>query len=352
MAFGQVHGLSLEEGLSRGSALLLEAAGEALESAGLAPGFEADLVLGTTLGGMERGTVFMRDVLDRGLESADPAVLRDFLPSCQPAVLARRLGVRGRTVLLNDACSSGTDALGVAFERIRSGRADRILAGGYDPLCEFVVSGFASLMNVSRTRCRPFDRGRDGLALGEGASLFVLEGADVAARRGANPIGFLRGFGSASDAHHMTQPNPDGTAIASAMAEALRSAGIGPEAVGYVNLHGTGTKTNDLSEYRGVRTVFGKRLPDLPCSSTKSLMGHALGAAGAVEASLCLMAMAEGFLPPNAGLETLDPEMEGLNIVREPTDAEFSLAMSSSLGFGGGASCVILERAKGAGIPS
>ncbi|MHC5037089.1 MAG: beta-ketoacyl-[acyl-carrier-protein] synthase family protein [Planctomycetota bacterium] len=340
---GEVPDLVLSEGQSRGSALLLASAEEALEGAGLTGGIEGDVILGTTLGGMDRGLPFMQDVLTRGVEKADVALLRDFHPGCQPKGLKRRLRLQGRTLVLNNACSSGTDALGVAFERIRDGRAKRILAGGYDPLCTFVALGFGSLMNVSRTRCRPFDRDRDGLALGEGAALFVLESEEEAQRRGASPQGFVRGFGAASDAYHLTQPNPNGYAIGAAMEQAIQSAGIGPAEVGYINLHGTGTKTNDLSEYQGLVHTFGEHLPSLACSSTKSTTGHALGAAGAVEAAICLIALQEGFLPPNVGLETPDPTMTGLSLVREPRNQAIRFAMSNSLGFGGGASSILLE---------
>ncbi|MHC4601064.1 MAG: beta-ketoacyl-[acyl-carrier-protein] synthase family protein, partial [Planctomycetota bacterium] len=315
----------------------------------LEPESEADLALGTTLGGMEKGTAFMRDVLDRGLSEADPAVLADFLPVSQPVRLAARMRLRGRHVLVNNACSSGTDALGIAFERIRRGEASRVLAGGYDPLCAFVATGFTSLMNVTKSRCRPFDRDRDGLVLGEGASLMVLEAEGEASRRGVPILGYVRGFGSASDAHHMTQPNPDGHAIAVAMASALRSASIEGRKLGYINLHGTGTKINDLSEYRGVVRVFGEAFEDLDVSSTKPLTGHALGGAGALEAAFCLIASRGGFLPPNLGFENLDPEMPGLKVVRRPTDKVFRFSMSNSLGFGGEASSIVLEAVHGKG---
>jgi 3-oxoacyl-[acyl-carrier-protein] synthase II len=334
-------------GLSRGSALLARAAREAADQARLAPGFEADLILGTTLGGMEKGTAYMREVLHRSLSEANPALLADFLPASQPVRLALRLGLRGRHLVVNNACSSGTDALGIAFERIGRGEAHRILAGGYDPLCSFVATGFTSLMNVTKTRCRPFDRDRDGLVLGEGAALLVLEAEGEAARRGAPILGYVRGFGSASDAHHMTQPNPDGHAIGVAMAQALHSADLEAKDVGYVNLHGTGTGVNDLSEYRGLVRVFGEAFESLDVSSTKPLTGHTLGGAGALEAALCLIASRGGFLPPNLGFENPDPEMPGLKVVRRPTDKTFPFSMSNSLGFGGEASAVVLESASG-----
>jgi len=339
----EVRDLAVPEGLSRGSGLLAAAVEKALDCAGLEGSLDADLVLGTTLGGMERGTAFMREVLEHGPDRADAGLLLDFLPSCQAAGLKERFRLTGRTLLLNNACSSGTDAMGVALERVRSGESDRVLAGGYDPFCEFVLAGFASLMNVTRTRCRPFDRDRDGLVLGEGACILVLEGSETAAARSASPLGYVRGFGAASDAFHMTQPDPGGFGIGEAMKAALESAGLAPGDVGYLNLHGTGTKINDLSEYHGVRTVFGEGMEGLSCGSTKALTGHTLGAAGAVEAAFCLLALRGGFLPPTVGFENADPKMPGLNVTSAPADKRFRFAMSNSLGFGGEASSLVLE---------
>jgi 3-oxoacyl-[acyl-carrier-protein] synthase II len=198
-------------------------------------------------------------------------------------------------------------------------------------------------MNVSTNRCRPFDKDRDGLVLGEGAALFVLEAEEGAARRGADVLGYVRGYGAATDAHHMTQPSPEGYAITSAMKQALASAGLAGNDIGYLNLHGTGTKINDMSEYMGVRSVFGEAMEGLDCSSTKALTGHTLGAAGAIEAAFCLLAAAGGFLPPNEGIENPDPEMGGLKIVETSRKKDFTCAMSNSLGFGGEASSVIIE---------
>lgn len=338
---GEVKDLAVPPGLSRSTALLDVAADEALASAGLPANSPADLLLGTTLGGMEKGTAYLRR-LREGRDDAE--VLADFLPGCQPARLARRLGLGGRVGLLNNACTSSTDALGIGFERIASGRAERVLAGGYDPLCEFVAAGFGSLQNVSKTRCRPFDAGRDGLVLGEGAALFVLEAADAARERGAEVMALVTGYGAAADAFHMTLPGTDGFAVARSLERALARAGRNPRDLDYINLHGTGTKANDLSEYAGLREVFGDALPALACSSTKGATGHTLGAAGAVEAAFCLLALRGGFLPANVGLETIDSAFAGLSPVTEPTEGRIRAAASTSLGFGGQGSCLILER--------
>ena len=333
--------------VSRGGNLLLRAAREAVRAASLPREDPVDLFLATSLGGMEKGSAYMREVLEKGIEAVDPHLLRDFLPASQPALLASGLGLRGRTALLNNACSSGTDALGMAMERIRDGRTRRAIAGGYDPLCEFVLRGFASLMIVTPSVCRPFDRERNGMVLGEAASVFVVEEESEAQKRGARPLGVLRGFGAANDAHHMTQPNPDGYAIARAMTEALETAGIEPSDVGYLNLHGTGTRINDVSEAHGVRAVFKDAAARLDCSSTKALTGHALAAAGAVEAAFCVLALREGFLPASAGLVDPDPDLPPLGLVRETRNKTFRFAMSNSLGFGGGASALVLENAGG-----
>jgi 3-oxoacyl-[acyl-carrier-protein] synthase II len=226
---------------------------------------------------------------------------------------------------------------------VREGRAQRALAGGYDALTHLVFAGFDSLQALSPTQCRPFDAQRDGLALGEGAAVMALETLDSAQSRGANILGEIAGYGAVTDRHHLTQPHPRGEAAWAAMQEACDSAGVGPEQIGYVNAHGTGTPLNDSAEAAAINRWAGIRVTQLPVSSTKGSIGHLLGAAGAVEAVVCLMALREQWLPPAATLRTPDSCCD-FRLIRELESAQFDYALSNSFGFGGANATLILRR--------
>ncbi len=270
-------------GAGRGTALLFKAVDEALAQAGLSAPIEADLVLGTTLGGMERGTAFMRGFMQAPAK-ADHSLLDDFLPSCQLKRCAGRFGIRGFGEIVSNACSSGTDSIGMGFERIRRGMSEIVIAGGYDPLCEFVFAGFNSLMVVAKKQCRPFDANREGMVIGEGAAALVLEAEEAARARGARILGYIRGFGAAADAFHLTQPSPDGRGLAGAARAALASAGVTPSAIDYINLHGTATQYNDAAEYNSMSEVFGPARDsgkfdkghDRACSGRRRIAGGCL----------------------------------------------------------------------------
>jgi 3-oxoacyl-(acyl-carrier-protein) synthase len=186
------------------------------------------------------------------------------------------------------------------------------------------------------------------MVLGEGAGVMVLEDEATARARGADILGFVRGYGAAADAYHLTQPHPQGRGLAHAMDRALISAGLPPESVDYINLHGTATAYNDIAEYRALAAVFGGALGPIPASSTKAMTGHTLGAAGALEAIFCLLAMNDGFVPPNLNLQNPDPEIKDLRLVRNPGErADMTVAVSNSQGFGGECGCLVLERGEG-----
>jgi 3-oxoacyl-[acyl-carrier-protein] synthase II len=257
--------------------------------------------------------------------------------------LAQAFGFSGPITILANACASGANALGHAWDLVRHGHAPRVLTGGYDALCHLVFSGFDSLQALSPTLCRPFDAHRDGLALGEGAAVLTVESLDFAQRRGANILGEISGYGAVTDSHHLTQPHPEGAAAYVSMVEACRSAQVGPEQIGYVNAHGTGTPLNDIAEAAAINRWAGSRAASLPVSSTKSSIGHLLGAAGAVEAVACLMALREGWLPPTSTLETPEPAC-AFPIVQQPTDASLEYALTNSFGFGGANATLVLRR--------
>ena len=206
-----------------------------------------------------------------------------------------------------------------------------------------VFAGFDSLQALSPTRCRPFDTGRDGLALGEGAAVFALESLASAKDRRARILGEVVGYGAATDAHHLTQPHPEGSAAFEAMSAACRSAGLEPARIGYLNAHGTGTVLNDSAETLAINRWAGDHAPALAVSSTKASVGHLLGAAGAVEAAVCLMALAEQWLPPSNSVDNPDPAAR-FQIIQRPAPALFDYALTNSFGFGGANASLILRR--------
>jgi 3-oxoacyl-[acyl-carrier-protein] synthase II len=261
----------------------------------------------------------------------------------QPLHLAAAFGFEGPVTIISNACASGANAIGHAWHLLRWGHAERVLTGGYDALSHLVFAGFDSLQALSPTRCRPFDAHRDGLALGEGAAVIALETLEYARRRGANVLCEISGYGAATDSHHLTQPHPQGDAALASMRAACKSAGVGPDAIGYVNAHGTGTPLNDGAEAAAINRWAGGRAATLPVSSTKSSIGHLLGAAGAVEAVVCAMALREQWLPPTATLENLDPACT-FPVVTRPVDATLEYALTNSFGFGGANASLVLRR--------
>jgi 3-oxoacyl-[acyl-carrier-protein] synthase II len=249
-----------------------------------------------------------------------------------------KFGINVPAEVIANACASGTNAIGHAFNAIRSGRYHRILAGGYDALSELVFVGFDSLQAATPEKCRPFDSNRSGMVLGEGAALFALEELESACSRGVKILGEIIGYGISTDNHHLTQPNPDGSGPRRAMEQALAQARLAPDQVGYINAHGTGTILNDSAEGKAIMQLFG----NVPVSSTKSMMGHSLGAAGAIEAAVTLLALQHQFLPPNINFRESDLS---LNVVaNEARKAQFDCAVSNSFGFGGTNATIIFQK--------
>jgi 3-oxoacyl-[acyl-carrier-protein] synthase II len=226
---------------------------------------------------------------------------------------------------------------------LRRGDCHRVLTGGFDALSQMVFAGFDSLQALSPTQCRPFDANRDGLALGEGAAVLTLETLDHASGRSANILGEIVGYGASLDTHHLTQPHPQGDAALASMTAATQSARLNPSQINYVNAHGTGTVMNDAAEANAIRRWAEDQAATLPVSSTKSSIGHLLGAAGAVEALVCLMALREQWLPPTSTLQTPDAACT-FPVVRTPTRAKMEYALSNSFGFGGANATLILRR--------
>jgi len=330
--------------IDRAAKLLLHAANEAWIQSGWMPGENLPLVLGTTGGGMSLGEALYRQAIRSPLSRRDQARrVVHYQPQQQAMTLAEAYGFHGPITIIANACASGANAIGHAWELLRVGRAQRVLAGGYEALSQLIFSGFDSLQALSPTVCRPFDAKRDGLALGEGAAVLTLETLEHASRRQANILGEIVGYGAATDGHHLTQPHPQGDAALASMNAACESAGLSSDHIGYVNAHGTGTPLNDSAETAALNRWAGSRAKTLPVSSTKASIGHLLGAAGAVEVVICLMALSEHWLPPTSTLQT--PEAAcAFPVLRRPMDAKIEYALTNSFGFGGANASLILRR--------
>ncbi|MHB1307261.1 MAG: beta-ketoacyl-[acyl-carrier-protein] synthase family protein [Limisphaerales bacterium] len=330
--------------LERAGRMLLMAASEAWQQSGWTPAEDLPVILGTTGGGMALGEDYYRQAIrSPGIQCRQATRVAFYQPQRQGLDLGEAFGFRGPVTMIANACASGANAIGHAWELIRSGRAERVLTGGYDSLCQTIFAGFDSLQALSPTQTRPFDAQRDGLALGEGAAMLTLESLDSARRRGAEILGEIAGYGAVTDIHHLTQPHPDGAAALAAMQAASAAAGVTPDDVDYVNAHGTGTALNDGAEAAAINRWAARRVSTLPVSSTKASIGHLLGAAGAVEAVVCLMTLREQWLPPELALETLDPLCQ-FPVVREPTDTRVDVVVTNSFGFGGANASLILRR--------
>lgn len=330
--------------LDRAARLLLLAAQEAWRQSEWTPSENLPVVLGTTGGGMTFGETYLKQAhavpqSHRGQASR----IVHYNAQRQALDLCDAFGFQGPITIIANACASGTNAVGHAFDLIRHGQAERVFTGGYDALCQLTFAGFDSLQALSPTSCRPFDAQRDGLALGEGAAMMTLESLEHAQRRGAKILGEVIGYGVVTDNHHLTQPHPQGDAAFAAMNAACATAGITPAQVDYVNAHGTATPQNDATEAIAINRWAGARAATLPVSSTKASIGHLLGAAGAVEAVITLMALRGQWLPPETNLNTVDPAC-CFQIVREPRDAKLEIALSNSFGFGGANATLALRR--------
>ena len=278
----------------------------------------------------------------RGASRVSPFLVPMMLPDMASGQVSMLIGAKGPNFATVSACSSGADAVGSAYELVRGGTAEIALTGGAEAaICPIGVAGFNACKALSKRNdepgraSRPFDAGRDGFVLGEGAGVLVLESAESAAERGVEPIGEIVGYGSTADAHHITQPAPGGEGGARAMKGALEQAGLQPGDVDYVNAHGTSTPLNDKYETMAMKAVFQEHAHEVPISSTKSMTGHLLGAGGSLEAGIAVMAIRDGALPPTINLEESDPDCDLDYTPNAARDRAVNVAMSNSFGFGG-----------------
>jgi 3-oxoacyl-[acyl-carrier-protein] synthase II len=332
--------------LSRSDRMALAAAREAWLASGIAEAKLARERIAVVVGGTTGGMLEAEEALRRrrsGELARMPVRGLVTMPVASTAdVLAHAFDCGGARHTTVTACSSSANSLGVAADLIQDGRADAALAGGTDAHCKMTYAGFNALQALAPDVCRPFDRRRSGLSLGEGAAMFVLEEEGHARRRGAAILAEFGGYGMSADAHHMTAPDPQGRGAVLAMRRALREARVAADAVEYVNAHGTGTLQNDPIETRALKEVFGGHARRLAVSSTKSQTGHCLGAAGAIEALATVLALRHGFLPPTIHLEEPDPECDLDYVPGVARDARVRVAVSNSYGFGGNNTSVVL----------
>jgi 3-oxoacyl-[acyl-carrier-protein] synthase II len=335
--------------LSRSDRFCLMAAEEAVAQAGLRVGGALSrygVALGCSTAGMLEAEQVHGEARTGGWGRARLSPLLR-LPTSAPAdAIARRIGLGGPRLSNMTACASATLAIGLAADRIRTGEADGMLAGGGDALCRLTFSGFNSLRLLSPEPCRPFDRDRSGMSLGEGAGVLVLEPWERAVERGARVLAELLDYGASCDAHHMTAAHPAGRGALTAMREALARSGVAASEVDYVNAHGTGTPSNDAAEARALLELFGDRIGRVSVSSTKSLVGHLLGGAGGVEAATVVLALLHQTAPPTLGVRA--PEAEGrIDFVPDRArPARLRVAISNSFGFGGANACVAFRAAE------
>jgi len=347
-AFAAAERLSGEEieRLDRAGQFALSAARAALHDAQLdldrVARTRIGVVVGTTLGAMAIGERYLRARHDGTVFDARQLLHMPYM--ALSTRLARALGVCGPVISPSIACASGTHAVGLALELIRCGRGDVFVVGGVEALCHFVVAGFNSLRATTAETVRPFDARRDGLALGEGAAILVIESEAHARVRGAACDVEVSGFGLSGDAVHMTAPARDGAGAARAMRAALLDAGVTPEHIGFISAHGTGTVYNDAMEMAAIAAVFGEAAPRIPINSIKGAIGHTLAAAGAFEAIVCAQVLRQGCVPPTAGCEQLDAGC-GLDIVRGAARrCGVDVALSTSSAFAGNNAALVMRR--------
>jgi 3-oxoacyl-[acyl-carrier-protein] synthase II len=340
--------------LDRYVLLSLAAAHEAVDHAGLDGAYDpmrVGILFGSAIGGivgiMEQGETLR----DRGLGRVSPYFIPNVLVDAASGQLAIALGYRGPNYAPVSACATGSTAVGEGAELIRRGDADAVLAGGAEAAMHPVIlAGFCSMRGLAvedeypPRASRPFDALRSGFVMGEGACVLVLEELEAARARGATVYAEILGYGASNDAHHLAQPEPEATGVAEMMRQALHRAGVAPERVGYINAHGTSTPLGDAAETKAIKDVFGEHAYRLAVSSTKSVMGHCFGAAGAIEALMCVLAINEGMLPPTINYENPDPDCDLDYVPNEARPAQVDVALSNAMGLGGHNACVLVGR--------
>jgi 3-oxoacyl-[acyl-carrier-protein] synthase II len=335
--------------------MAVAAARLALDDAGLAedgPDAErAGVAMGTTSGEPLEVERFDDALLGGAREAIDGALVTRYPCHRIPGQVAAELGWAGVNVMLPNACAAGNYAVAFARDALATGRADVMLAGGADAFSRITYTGFARLGAITTDRCAPFDRERKGMVPGEGAGVLVLEPLDAARARGARVYAEVAGYGLSCDAHHMTASHPEGDGPARAMTQALADAGLAAADVDYISAHGTGTPTNDRLETLAVKRAFGDAAARVPMSSVKSMLGHTMGAASALEAAVCCLTIAEGWIPPTINYETPDPECDLDYVANRARQTPVRVAMNNAYAFGGANASVLFAAVDFSGGP-
>ena len=340
--------------LDRYVLLGLAAAREAVADArldGVYDSMRVGILFGSAIGGIG-GIMEQGDVLrDRGGDRVSPYFIPSVLVDAASGQMAISLGFRGPNYAPVSACATGSTAVGEAAELIRRGDADAVLAGGAEAaIYPIILAGFCAMRGLAAEEdhppraSRPFDALRSGFVMGEGGCVLVLEELEAARARGATVYAEILGYGASNDAYHLAQPEPDAEGVAEMMRQALRRADVVPERVGYINAHGTSTPLGDAAETKAIKDVFGEHAYELAVSSTKSVMGHCFGAAGAIEAMMCVLAIHEGVLPPTINYEHPDPECDLDYVPNEARSMQVDVALSNAMGLGGHNACVLVGR--------
>ncbi|GAB4534451.1 MAG: beta-ketoacyl-ACP synthase II [Anaerolineae bacterium] len=347
--------------IARATQFSLAAASQAMADAGLERFSEVEsrnglaqrsgALIGTSYGGFSAAEEAIRDYYKRGLARVSPFSLAASLPNMVTSHVCLRFNLQGYTSTVTTACAAGTQAIGEAVEVIRRSRIDLMVAGGLEAtITEVVLAGFSAMRAISTrnqdpaSASRPFDAERDGFVIGEGAAVFILERLPHALERGAHIYAEVLGYGVSADTYHMAQPDPQGRYAQLAMRRALEDAGVGFEEVDYINAHGTSTPLGDAAETMAIKKLFGERAYEIPISSTKSMIGHALGGAGAIEALACIQTIRSGMIHPTINLHTPDPACDLDYVPNQARQADVRIALSNSFGLGGQNACLVLGR--------
>ena len=348
--------------MSRASQMTVAAAQMGLEDAGIQLPFaepeSVGVVIGTGMGGLERAYDNYDVYRAKGLGRVNPFSLTSALPNMPSHHVSLMAGTHGPFSTVVAACATGTQAVGEGADLIRHGRADMVLAGGVEGLIHpAAMAGFAAMRALSlgsndapARAMRPFDKDRDGFILSEGAGILVLERLDHAVARSAGIYAEYLGYASSSDAFHVAQPDPNGAGAVRAMRWAIKDAGIQPDEIDYINAHGSSTPINDATETHAIKTLFGEHAYNLAVSSTKSVMGHAMGGTGAIEAIFCAYALRDSIIPPTCNYETPDPNCDLDYVPNEARPVEIKTALSNSFGLGGQNACLVLGKYQPNGI--
>jgi len=312
---------------------------------------EIGVVIGCGIGGLNTISEQLRTLIEKGADRVSPFMVPMMIADMASAQTSITLGIKGPNFCATSACSSGSDAIGTAMDIIKRGDAVAMLAGGTEAVITPIgIAGFNAARAIStrnddpQRASRPFDATRDGFVLAEGACVMTLEDLEHARKRGAQIIGEIIGYGASSDAYHITAPDENGAGAIRAMKMALRKAGLQPSDINYINAHGTSTPLNDKIETKAIKAVFGELAPKIPISSTKSMTGHMVGAAGAIEAAICLLAIRNSIIPPTINYANPDPECDLDYVPNTPRPAALNIALSNSFGFGGHNSVMVVKK--------